>query len=97
MKEKILLGVLTLSLVSMASAQQNIFTNIGVLQKAAVPILASVGWKDLGSGAGLYGSSLIELPTTAFVPSTVKYSISGSPDQPGFRIIRPIPRPGSQG
>ncbi len=59
------------------SAQQNTFTDVGLLQKAAVPILSSVGWKDLGSGAGFYGSSQIELPTTGFVPSTVRYSISG--------------------
>ncbi|HEU0138395.1 MAG TPA: hypothetical protein VFQ79_01735 [Bryobacteraceae bacterium] len=77
MKGKILFGVLALSFVSMVSAQQNIFTNIGVLQKAAVPILSSVGWKDLGSGVGFYGSSQIELPTSGFVPSTVRYSISG--------------------
>ena len=77
MKAKILFGVFTLSVTSMASAQQPIFTNVGLLQKAAVPILSSVGWKDLGSGAGFYGSSQIELPTSGFVPSTVRYSISG--------------------
>ena len=77
MNARILFSVLTLGAVSMVSAQLDVFTNVGTVQNAAVPILSRAGWKDLGSGVGFYGSSQIELPTAVFVPSTVKYSISG--------------------
>ncbi len=52
-------GVLTLSAVPIASAQQSILTKIGLLKKAAAPVPLSVGWKDLGSGARFYGCRLI--------------------------------------
>lgn len=59
------------------SAQQNTFTNVELLQKAAAPILPRADWEDLGPGYGFYGLSRIELPTMGFVPSRIKYSISG--------------------
>jgi len=58
-------------------AQYNVFADVRLLQRAATPVLPSVGWKDLGSGGGFYGSSQIEIATTGFMPSTLRYSISG--------------------
>lgn len=69
-----LLGIFSLVL----AASQNTFTNVDLLQRAAAPILSNVGWKNIGSGLGFYGSSEVRLPSTAFVPSTVSYSISGN-------------------
>jgi hypothetical protein len=51
---------------------------VGALRDATSPILPSEGWKNLGDGAGFYGCSQIELPTAGFVPSTLRYPITGS-------------------
>jgi hypothetical protein len=55
-----------------------IFGDVGALRDAAAPVLPSAGWRNLGDGTGFYGSSQVELPTVGFVPSTVRYSITGS-------------------
>lgn len=70
------LGLLILGAIG-AWAQQDIFTNITLLRSAAAPVLPAVGWKDLGYGLGFYGSSIVYIQTTGFVPSTVEYSIAG--------------------
>ena len=70
--------VLLLLVSSVLPAQQNVFTNVGLLQKATTPVLPPVGWKDLGSGLGFYGSNQILIAEIGFVPSTLKYSISGN-------------------
>ena len=59
-------------------AEQPLFDNTALLQKAAAPILPAVGWKNLGEGLGFYGSGQMTLPPTGFVESTLTYSISGN-------------------
>jgi hypothetical protein len=73
---KLCIGLTACFAAALWGQPQTVFTNVSLLQKAASPVLSSVGWKNLGYDGGYYGSSEIKLPSDGFVPSTVRYSIS---------------------
>jgi hypothetical protein len=73
---RVALGIVLLGLGAMLQAEQDLFSDVRLLQRAAAPVVPSVAWRNIGA-AGFLGSETVEIRGRGLVPSNIQYDIMG--------------------